>query len=59
MLVCVWDVTFSAQPLGEVCKRLPLGGVHVDVLPVANVLIVDNVVMHALGPCTESEMKNK
>lgn len=47
------DVTFSAKPLGEVCKGLPLGGVHVDVLSVANVLIVDNVVVHTLGPCTD------
>lgn len=55
----MWDVTFSAQPLGEVCKRLPLGGVHVDVFSVANILIIDNVVVHALGSCTDSEKTDK
>lgn len=59
-MFCVWvfDVTFAAQPFGEVCKCLPLGGVHVDVLPVADVLVVDDVVVHTLGPCTESETQN-
>ena len=42
-------LTFSAQPLGEICQRLPLCGVHVDVLPVADVLIVNNVVVNPLG----------
>ena len=42
-------LTFSAQPLGKICQCLPLCGVHVDVLPVANVLIVNNVVVNPLG----------
>lgn len=38
-------LTLSAQPLGKVSQRLPLSGVHVDVLSVADVFIVDNVVL--------------
>ena len=41
--------TFSAQPLGEIRQRLPLRGVHVDVLSVADVLVVDDVVVNPLG----------
>lgn len=45
------QLTFSAEPLGEVGERLPLCGVHVDVLSVADVFIVDDVVVHTFGPC--------
>lgn len=42
-------LTLSAQPLGKVSQRLPLSGVHVDVLSVADVFIVDNVVVDSLS----------
>lgn len=41
--------TLSAQPLGEVGQRFPLSGIHMDVLSVADVLIVDNVVVNSLS----------
>lgn len=43
-------VTFSSQPLGELGERLPARGVHVDVLLVADILVVDDVVVHPFGP---------
>lgn len=51
-------LTFSAQPLGEVGERLPLGGVHVHVLSVVDVLVVDDVVVHSLGSCRENNNNN-
>lgn len=47
--------TLSAQPLGEVGQSLPLRGVHMDVLPVTDVLIVDDVVVYSLGPKSSPE----
>lgn len=41
--------TCSAQPLGKVSQSLPLRGVHVDVLAVADVLVINDVVVHSLG----------
>lgn len=43
----------SAQPLGKVGQLFPLGSIHVDVLLVADIFIVDNVVV---GPF--SALKN-
>lgn len=51
--------TFSTQPLGEVSECLPLCGVHVDVFSVADVFIVDDVVVHSLGPCRRQKSKNR
>lgn len=45
------QLTFSAQPLGEVSESFPLCGVHVDVFPITDVLVVHNVVVHSLGSC--------
>lgn len=51
--------TFSSQPLGEFGERFPTRGVHVDVLPVADVFVVDDVVVHSFGPCMEEEERNQ
>lgn len=40
--------SLSAQPLGEVGQRLPPSGIHVDVLLVAAVLIVHDVVVDVM-----------
>lgn len=42
-------LTFSAQPLGKVSQSFPLSGIHVDVLPVADILIINNVVVNSLS----------
>lgn len=42
-------LTFSAQPLSKIGQGLPLGGIHVHVLPVADILIVNNVVVDSLS----------
>lgn len=51
ILLSYSPLTLPAQPLGEVSESLPLRGVHMDVLPVTDVLVVDNVVVHSLGTC--------
>lgn len=51
--------TFSSQPLGEFGERFPTRGVHVDMLPVADVFVVDDVVVHSFGPCREEEERNQ
>lgn len=43
------DSTLFPQPLGEFSESLPLGGVHMDMLSVIDVLVIDNVVLHSLG----------
>ena len=40
--------TFSSHPLDELGERLPLCRVHVHVLLVADVLLIDDVGVHAL-----------
>lgn len=46
-----YQLTFSAQPFGEIRQSLPLCGVHVDVFSVTDVFIIDNVVVNSFGPC--------
>lgn len=42
-------LTFSAQPLCKISESLPLSGIHMDVLPVADILIVNDVVVNSLS----------
>lgn len=42
-------LTFSAQPLSKISQGLPLSGVHMDVLSVADILIINDVVVNSLS----------
>lgn len=44
-------LAFSPKPFGEVGESLPLSRVHVNVLPMTDVLVIHNVIVNSLSPC--------
>lgn len=44
-------LAFFPKPFGEFSEGFPLCGVHVDMFTMADILIVDNVIMNSFGSC--------
>lgn len=48
-------LAFSPKPFGEVGESLPLRRVHVNMLPMTDVLIIHNVIVNSLGSCKNQQ----